>query len=182
MRFGELPLPGAFLIEPERHEDERGFFGRAFCQEEFAARGLDVRVAQCNIAYNRQRHTLRGLHYQADPHGEAKLVRVTRGRVFAVAVDLRPDSPAFARWHALELDAESRGMLFMPEGVANGYLTLCDDVELFYQMSVPYRPEAAGGVRWDDPALGIRWPVADPQVSERDLSFPDFDPGAFGSR
>ncbi len=172
MRFLETPLAGAFVIEPERRADDRGFFARSWCREEFAARGLDPALAQCNISYNRRRGTLRGLHYQAAPHGEAKLVRCTRGAVFDVIVDLRPGSPTRGRWHAIELGAENRRMVYAPDGFAHGFQALADDTELFYQMSVPYEPASARGIRFDDPTLAIAWPIADPLVSERDRALP----------
>lgn len=175
MQFSPTDLPGVFLIGLERHEDERGFFARSFCADEFNAHGLDPRVAQCSVSRNRQKGTLRGLHYQAAPHEEAKLVRCTLGGIYDVAVDLRPDSPAFRRWAAFELSAENGLGLYVPAGVAHGFQTLADDSEVFYQISVPYRPELARGVRFDDPAFGIRWPIAEPIVNARDRTYPDFD-------
>lgn len=173
MKFVELALGGAFLIEPERHEDERGFFARTFCADEFAARQLNPVVAQCSVSYNRRRGTLRGLHYQAAPHGEDKLVRCTAGAVFDVIVDLRPGSPTFKRWLGVELGAADRQMLYIPAGFAHGFQTLADDTELLYQMSTPYVPAAARGIRWDDPDLGIAWPpVAKRVISPRDLALP----------
>jgi dTDP-4-dehydrorhamnose 3,5-epimerase len=173
MKFTELALGGAFLIEPERHEDERGFFARTFCATEFAARALNPAVAHCSVSYNRRRGTLRGLHYQAAPHAEDKLVRCTAGAVFDVIVDLRPGSATFRRWVGLELSAAQRRMLYVPAGLAHGFQTLADDTELFYQISTPYVPEAARGVRWDDPELAIPWPpVASRVISPRDLALP----------
>lgn len=175
MRFKETELSGAWLIEPERVEDERGFFERSWCAEEFAAHGLDCQFVQCNASYNRSKETLRGMHYQAEPHAEAKLVRVTRGAVYDVAVDLRPNSPTFKRWIAVELSLENRKLLFLPQGLAHGFQTLVDDTEVFYQMSAPYHPESARGVRWNDSAFAITWPAAERRIiSERDRSFPDF--------
>jgi dTDP-4-dehydrorhamnose 3,5-epimerase len=175
MRFKETELSGAWLIEPERIEDARGFFERSWCAEEFAAHGLDRRFVQCNTSYNRSKGTLRGMHYQAEPHAEAKLVRVTRGAVYDVAVDLRPNSPTFKRWIAVELSLENRKLLFLPQGLAHGFQTLVDDTEIFYQMSAPYHPESARGVRWNDSAFAITWPAAERRIiSERDRSFPDF--------
>ena len=173
MTFTELPLGGAFLIEPDRLEDERGFFARTFCVEEFAARGLNTTVAQCNVSYNRRRGTLRGLHYQAPPHEEAKLVRCTAGAAFHVVVDIRPGSPTFRRWHAVELSARNRNMLYIPEGFAHGFQTLDDHTELAYLMSKAYVPQAARGIRWDDPDLAIQWPsAAGLVISPRDLALP----------
>jgi dTDP-4-dehydrorhamnose 3,5-epimerase len=170
--FSPTPLAGAWLIEPERLEDDRGFFARSFCREEFAARGLNPEIAQSNISWNRRRGTLRGLHYQAAPHAEVKLVRCTRGAVWDVIVDLRPDSPSYRRWHGVELSAERRCALYVPEGFAQGFQTLVDDTEVLYLMSQLYRPEAARGLRWDDPALGIAWPIADPLLSDHDRGLP----------
>ena len=174
MIFTETTLAGAFVVELERREDDRGFFARAWCAREFAAHGLETQMAQCNLSYNKRRGTLRGLHYQAPPHEEAKLVRCIRGGVYAVAVDLRAASPTFARHVALELTADNRLALHVPGGCAFGFQTLVDDTEVFYQMSEYYSPEHGRGVRWDDPAFGIRWPVAEPIMLERDRSYPDF--------
>jgi len=173
--FTPLELPGAWLVELERHEDERGYFARTFCREEFESAGLDPRVAQCSVSFNRERGTLRGMHWQAAPHGENKLVRCVRGRLYDVLIDLRPDSPYFRKWRAAELSAELGNALYVPEGVAHGFLTLEDEVEVFYQMSVPYEAAAARGVRWDDPAFGVEWPEAPTLISERDASYPDFE-------
>lgn len=173
MVFTELALPGAYVIEPERHQDERGFLARSFCADEFRARGLEIRIVQCSISYNRRRSTLRGLHYQAPPDAETKLVRCTAGAVFDVIVDLRPDSPTFKRWVAVELTADNRRSLYVPTGVAHGFQTLVDDSELFYQISHPYVPEAFRGVRWNDPELDVAWPPAETRViSPRDLALP----------
>ncbi|MCA1684726.1 MAG: dTDP-4-dehydrorhamnose 3,5-epimerase [Planctomycetia bacterium] len=175
MIFLELDLAGAFLVEPERLEDGRGFFARTWCRREFEARGLDPRLAQCSVSFNARRGTLRGMHYQAAPHAEAKLVRCTRGAVFDVVLDLRPGSPTFARWASSELTADDHRMLYVPAGFAHGFQTLADRTEVFYQMSEPFEPSSARGVRWDDPAFGIAWPpAADRVISERDRGFPDF--------
>jgi dTDP-4-dehydrorhamnose 3,5-epimerase len=178
MKFREMPLPGVWLIESDRLSDERGWFLRMFDREEFRARGLDPEVVQCNASYNARRDTLRGMHYQADPHGESKLVRCVRGAVFDVVVDLRLSSPTLGRWHGVELNAENGYALYIPAGLAHGYQTLTGDCELIYQMGHRYVPEAARGVRFDDPAFGIEWPVPDGEriVSERDASYPDFAP------
>lgn len=173
MIFTELALKGAFLVEPERQEDERGFFARTFCVEEFAARGLNTTIAQCSVAFNRRRGTLRGLHYQAAPHEEAKLVRCTAGAAFDVIVDMRPGSPTFKHWLGAELSSHNRTMIYLPEGFAHGFQTLADDTEVFYQISTQYVAEAARGIRWDDPELGIRWPAITARViSSRDLLLP----------
>jgi dTDP-4-dehydrorhamnose 3,5-epimerase len=177
--FVETPVAGALVVEPQPIEDERGFFARTFSAEEFAERGLDVRVDQCSVSFNARAGTLRGMHYQAAPHGETKLVRCTRGAIFDVAVDLRPDSPTYLRWAGLELTAENGRALYVPEGCAHGFQTLTDGAEVLYQISTPYVPDAARGVRWDDPAFGIEWPEAPPggrTMSARDAEYPDFDP------
>jgi dTDP-4-dehydrorhamnose 3,5-epimerase len=177
VRFHETKIAGALLIEPERRPDERGFFARTWCRDEFAARGLTTAWVQCNVSFNERRGTLRGLHYQADPFPEIKLVRCTMGAAYDVIVDLRPGSPSFGQWVGVELTAANRLSLYIPGGVAHGFQTLADDTELFYQMSEFYRPELARGVRWDDPRLGIAWPDC-PQriISARDRNLPDFVP------
>jgi dTDP-4-dehydrorhamnose 3,5-epimerase len=167
-------LPGVMLVEMEPVDDERGFFARSFCGREFAAAGLDPAVVQCNVSWNRRRGTLRGMHFQAAPHEEAKLVRCVRGAIHDVALDLRPASPAFCRWHAVELTADNRLALFIPGGVAHGFQTLADDSEVLYQMSACYEPSASRGIRWNDPAFGIEWPLADAVISARDRAYPDF--------
>ena len=172
MKFLPTPLAGAFVVELVRMEDERGFFARSFCQDEFRALGLNPSITQCNISWNRRAGTLRGLHYQERPHEEAKLVRCTRGAVWDVVVDLRDGSPTRLRWHAVELSARNRLALYVPEGFAHGFQTLQDDTEVLYQISESYRPDLARGVRWDDPTLGITWPVSDPVISERDRTYP----------
>ena len=176
MIFTELPLKGAFLVDLERHEDERGFFARSWCAQEFAALGLDARLAQCNLSHNPKRKTLRGLHYQVAPHPEAKLVTCVRGRIWDVVVDLRPGSPTFRAWHAVELDGVGLRALFIPKEFAHGFQTLADDSLVLYQISEFYHPESARGLRWDDPALAIAWPEAEGRViSERDRSYPLLD-------
>jgi len=179
MRFIQTPLAGAWLIEPDPLEDERGWFARTFDAEEFAARGLDSVIAQCNASFNARCGTLRGMHFQAEPHGESKLVRCVRGAIFDVAVDLRRGSPSLARWHGVQLSAENARAFYMPAGLAHGFQTLTDDCEVLYQMGHRYVPDAARGVRWDDPAFGIQWPPPPPggrTISERDLAFPDHAP------
>jgi dTDP-4-dehydrorhamnose 3,5-epimerase len=174
MIFIETKLTGAYIIEPERIEDERGFFARTWCRHEFAERGLSVELAQCNVSYNPRVGTLRGMHYQAAPDAEVKLVRCTMGAIYDVIVDMRPDSPTFRQWSAAELTAENRRMLYIPHGFAHGFQTLVDGSEVFYQISAFYAPASARGVRWDDPALAIDWPPAERRViSERDRSYPD---------
>jgi dTDP-4-dehydrorhamnose 3,5-epimerase len=176
MRFTQTSIAGAWLIEPEAQTDERGFFARIFDIDEFGTHGLDPAIVQCSLSYNAKRHTLRGMHYQAAPHGEPKLVRCIRGAIFDVGVDLRTESPAYCDWYGVELSAENRLALYLPAGVAHGFQTLVDDSEVLYQMSVGYVPEAARGVRWDDPAFGVMWPPVQGErvISERDRAFPDF--------
>ncbi len=174
MIFRQTQLPGAWLVEPERHSDERGFFARTWCRREFAAHGLASDLEQCSVSYNVRRGTFRGLHFQRPPHAEHKLVRCTRGALYDVLVDMRADSPQFGRWQAFELSAENRNLLFIPPGVAHGFLTLADDCEVFYQMSTGYEPAAAAGVRYDDPALGITLPEPVRVIAARDRQFPDF--------
>jgi dTDP-4-dehydrorhamnose 3,5-epimerase len=174
MRFIPTALEGAFLVDLERHEDERGFFARTFCAREFEAHGLPSTLVQCNVSFNPRRHTLRGMHWQAEPHGEDKLVRVTSGAVLDVIVDLRRNSPGHLRHLAVELDAEGRRALFIPRGMAHGFLTLAERTEVFYQMTAFHEPAAARGARFDDPAFGIRWPFPPALISERDRSYPDY--------
>ena len=176
MIFRETPIRDVCVIEPERYEDERGFFARTWDTKEFAARGLRGRLVQCSLSYSRARGTLRGMHYQEAPHEEAKLVRCTAGAIFDVAVDLRSGSETFCRWLGVELSAENRRALYVPEGCAHGFLTLTDGAEVSYQMSEFHAPEATRGVRFDDPAFGIEWPGQIAVVNERDRTYPDFVP------
>jgi dTDP-4-dehydrorhamnose 3,5-epimerase len=177
MIFRETTIGGVWIIEPECHEDQRGFFARTWDTDEFAKLGLSARLVQCSISYNRLRGTLRGMHYQAEPHEETKVVRCTAGSIFDVAVDLRPVSPTFCSWFGAELSAENRLALYVPEGCAHGFLTLTDRSEVAYQISEPHAPDAARGVRWDDPAFGIDWPEDVVVINERDRSYPDFGVG-----
>jgi dTDP-4-dehydrorhamnose 3,5-epimerase len=174
MIFQELSIPGAWLIEPEKQEDNRGFFARAWCQREFAARGLATTFVQGNISFNKKKGTLRGLHYQSPPHGEAKLVCCTQGALYDVVVDLRRYSPARGQWLAVELSAKNYRMLFIPAGLAHGFQTLMDNTEIFYQMTEFYQPDAARGLRWDDPELKIAWPLPRPIISPKDQFYEDF--------
>jgi dTDP-4-dehydrorhamnose 3,5-epimerase len=175
MMFRETKLSGAFVLEVQRLDDDRGFFGRTFCRNEFAGRGLNPDVAQCNISYNRDAGTLRGMHYQSAPHAEDKLIRCTRGKLYDVIVDLRRESPTFKQWVAVELTGENRLMLYVPKGCAHGFLTLEDHTEVCYQMSEFYHPESSRGVRWDDPAFKIQWPSGVRAIlSERDRNWPDY--------
>lgn len=171
MRFVKIPLEGAFIVEMESIEDERGFFARSFCVDEFKQHGLDYNIAQCNVSFNRKAGTLRGMHFQVEPHEEAKLVRCTMGSIFDVIVDLREHSPSRYQWFGKELTSENRLGLFVPAGFAHGFQTLSDNSEVIYQMSDSYHPASARGLRWDDPKLGIRWPLADPIISEKDRGF-----------
>jgi dTDP-4-dehydrorhamnose 3,5-epimerase len=174
MIFIETKLNGSFIIDPERNEDERGFFARTWCQRELAEHDLNSNLAQCSISFNRKKGTLRGMHYQIAPHEEAKLVRCTRGAIYDVIIDLRPGSPTFTQWVAAELSATNHRMMYVPEGFAHGFQTLEDETEVFYQISEFYAPEYARGARWNDPMFGIQWPSADRTISTRDATYPDF--------
>lgn len=175
MIFQESDLPGAWIVGVEPHQDERGFFARTFCADEFQDMGLEGNFRQCSVSFNRFRGTLRGLHFQAAPEAEAKLVRCTRGRIFDAIVDIRLSSGTFGRWFGIELSAEERNALFIPEGFAHGFMTLEDDVEVFYQISRSFVAEAARGVRWNDPRIGISWPMEPSVLSERDAALPVLD-------
>jgi dTDP-4-dehydrorhamnose 3,5-epimerase len=170
------PLAGAYVVELEPLRDERGFFARTYDAAVFEQAGLDARVVQCNTSFNERPGTLRGLHYQAEPHGEGKLVRCTRGAVWDVAVDLRPASTTYCRWFGVELRADGAASYFIHAGLAHGFITLEPGSEVHYQMTYAYVPEAGRGVRWDDPAFGIEWPAAPATLSERDAAYPDFSP------
>jgi dTDP-4-dehydrorhamnose 3,5-epimerase len=175
MIFHETKLRGAYEIHLEPITDERGFFARSWCKKEFAHHGLNSNLTQCNISVTSRKGTLRGMHFQAAPFAETKLVRCTRGRIYDVVLDLRPHSPTFRDWMAVVLTAEKRNMVYVPQGCAHGFLTLDDDIEVFYQMSEFYNAEAARGVRWDDPAFQIAWPERVELISERDRAYPDFE-------
>lgn len=177
MIFHATKLSGVYVIEPERHADERGFFARTWCQREFADHGLNPHLAQCSLSYNRQRGTLRGLHYQAPPHAEAKLVRATRGAIYDVVVDLRPDSPTQGQWLGVELTSQSGRSLYIPDSCAHGFQTLTDECEVCYQISEFHHPESALGVRWNDPQLAIDWPLPVTVISDRDAHLPLLVPG-----
>jgi dTDP-4-dehydrorhamnose 3,5-epimerase len=177
MIFTETKLKGAYVIETEPLEDDRGFFARTFCREEFHKYGLNPNVAQCNLSYNRTKGTLRGMHYQIAPREEAKLVSCVSGAIYDVIVDIRANSPTYGEWIALELTARGRRrMLYIPKGLAHGFQTLEDHSEVFYQMSESYVPEYARGIRWNDPTLQIQWPQNHPILSSRDMTYPDFKP------
>ncbi|MGH8900400.1 MAG: dTDP-4-dehydrorhamnose 3,5-epimerase [Egibacteraceae bacterium] len=175
MRFVETKVTGAFVIELEPIVDERGFFARTWCQREAEGHGLNPSVAQCNVSFSLRKGTLRGMHYQAVPHEEAKLIRCTRGAIYDVIIDLRPWSPSYGAHAAAELTEDNGRMLYVPEGCAHGFLTMTDRTEVCYQMSEFYVAEAARGVRWDDPAFGIEWPGKVEVVNERDRTYPDTD-------
>jgi dTDP-4-dehydrorhamnose 3,5-epimerase len=174
MIFQEGKVAGAFQIRLDPRVDERGFFARSFCQREFDQHGLNPNLVQCNLSYNPRKHTMRGMHYQAEPFAEAKVVRCIAGSIFDVLIDLRPESPTFREWMGVTLTAANRYMLYIPEGCAHGFLTLEDQTEVLYQMSEFYQAESARGVRWDDPAFGVRWPAMPELMSERDRTYPDF--------
>jgi len=175
MLFKETRLKGAFIIEPKKFEDERGFLAPSWSAQEFAAHGLDARLVECNISQNHAKGTLRGMHYQLPPFAQPKLVRCTRGAIYDVAVDLRPDSPTFKQWAAVELSQNNHLMFYIPTGFAHGYQTLTDDAEVFYQMSEVYAPDCARGVRWNDPAFQIEWPAEPTIMNQRDREYADFN-------
>ena len=174
MRFAPTPLPGAFLIGLEERRDDRGFFARSFCAREFAEHGLDPRLVQISVSFNHRRGTVRGMHYQAEPFAETKIVRCLRGAMFDVAVDLRPESPTFRRWAGFELTPDNGRALYIPHGCAHGFQTLADDTEVQYFISREYSPDHGRGVRWDDPAFAIDWPEPMTVINERDRTYPDF--------
>lgn len=171
----ETKLKGAFVIEPERFDDERGFFARSFSEKEFESHGINTRMAECNISFSKKRHTIRGMHFQLAPFAQAKLVRCTMGAIYDVIIDLRPESPTFKQWIGEELTADNRRLLYVPAGFAHGFQTLADDTEVFYQVSNFYAPGNEGGVRWNDPSFGIEWRgTEDIVINARDQSYPDF--------
>jgi dTDP-4-dehydrorhamnose 3,5-epimerase len=172
MQFTPSRMSGAWVIDIEPIHDQRGFFAMTWLPEELRKHGIDPAVAQCNLAFNHKRGTLRGLHFQTAPHAQAKIVRATRGALLDVIVDLRPDSPTWRQWELFELTADNRRMLYIPAGLAHGYLTLTDDAEMFYQASSPWAPQSEAGVRWNDPAFGIKWPFEPAVISERDRTWP----------
>jgi len=175
MIFKETPLKGVFILEFDKLEDKRGYFARTWCKNEFKKHGLNPDLVQCNISFNNIKGTLRGMHYQADPHAEAKLVQCTRGSVYDVVIDLRPDSKTHKQWYAAELSGENHRMLYIPENFAHGFITLEDNTEVFYQMSEFYYPECARGVRWNDPAFSIQWPMNVKVISDRDNGYNDYN-------
>jgi dTDP-4-dehydrorhamnose 3,5-epimerase len=171
MLFTEIKLPGAYIIEIEKKKDDRGFFARNFCQQEFKNTGIDFNIVQSNVSYNKTKGILRGMHYQAAPHEEAKIVTCVKGAIYDVIIDLRTNSSAYCKWFAIELNAQNYVSLYIPKGLAHGFQTLEDDTVIFYQMSEFYYPECARGIRWDDPAFKIKWPLTNPIISEKDNSY-----------
>jgi len=174
MKFVSTPLAGAYVIELEPAFDERGFFARTWCRDEFATHGLNPSLSQCSLSWNKRKGTLRGMHFQDAPYQEAKLVRCSSGSIYDVILDLRPESATFKQWFAVELGAVNHKMLYVPEGFAHGFQALEDNSAVFYQISEAYRPEYARGVRWNDPKFQIRWPIPQPILSPRDAAFPDY--------
>jgi len=174
MKFTETPIRGAMIIELEKHEDHRGFFSRAFCKKEFEEHGLDHEIAQCNFSKSRKKGTLRGMHYQEAPHSEVKMVRCMSGSIYDVIVDTRKDSPSYMKWFGVELTEENYKMLYIPKGLAHGFQTLKEDSVIFYMVTEFYNKEAEGGVRWDDPAFNISWPLEVTEISDKDKSYPDY--------
>ena len=174
MIFKPTDLPGAFLIEPDRRADVRGYFARTYCEKEFADQGLDPHISQCSVSFNHRKGTLRGMHYQCAPFEEVKVVRCNRGSIYDVIIDLRRDSLAYKKWFAARLDEENGKMLYIPKGFAHGFQTLVDNTEVFYQMSQVFSADHARGVRWDDPAFSIVWPEAERIILDRDRNYPDF--------
>jgi len=182
MKIIPTPLAGAWVLEPEKMQDERGFFARAFCVKEMGEAGLETGVVQANVSFNHRKGTLRGLHFQKSPFEETKIVRCTRGAIFDVMVDLRPDSPTLGEWFGAELTEDNHRLLYIPKRFAHGFQTLRDDAEIMYMVTQFYTPSHASGLPWDDPAFGIRWPVTDPILSPRDAVYPDFDAAMWRQR
>lgn len=181
MKFHETPLLGAYLIELEKRGDDRGFFARFFCKQEFAAAGLETDFVQVNNSLSARKGTLRGLHYQLPPAGEVKLVRAVKGALFDVIVDLRGGSPTFGKWFGAELNSDNRTMMYVPRGFAHAFITLTDDVEALYMVSAYYSPENERGLRYDDPALDIQWPLLPVEISDKDTKWPDLNPEFHGT-
>jgi len=175
MIFTETKIKGAFLIEPELITDERGFFARSFCKEEFQKHGLEIDIVQCNLSYNKKKGTLRGMHYQVPPFEEVKIVSCTKGSIYDVVVDLRRGSATYRNWHAVEISADSYHMLYIPKGCAHGFQTLEDNCIVYYQMGEYYHPEYPRGIRWNDPAIGIVWPIPAGIISVKDQNYVDFE-------
>jgi dTDP-4-dehydrorhamnose 3,5-epimerase len=175
MLFTELKLPGAFIIDVERLEDDRGFFGRIWCKQEFKEHGLNTSLVQANVSYNRFNGTLRGMHFQKKPFQETKLVRCTKGAIYDVIVDIRPQSRTFKQWIGVELNEVNRRMLYVPEGFAHGYLTLQDETEVYYMITEYYAKTSEGGILWNEPEISIEWPQKPKIISDKDLDHPPFD-------
>ena len=175
MKFTQTKIEGVYIVEIEPKEDERGFFARTWCIDAFKEHNIDHELSQCSVSSNKKKGTLRGMHYQAEPHAESKLVRATKGSVYDVALDLRPSSKTFKQWISVELSAKNHKALFIPKGCAHGFQSLTDETEVLYMISNPYVPGFGRGVRWNDPAFGIRWPIAEPILADRDRDFPDFE-------
>jgi dTDP-4-dehydrorhamnose 3,5-epimerase len=176
MKFTRMRLDGAYIIDTELHEDERGSFARTYCRNEFAREGLPTEFVQCNVSFTRRRATLRGMHYQDDPFPEGKLVRCSRGTIYDVIIDLRTNSPTYCQWAGIELSDVNARAIYIPPGFAHGFQTITDDAQVLYQMTQAYHPDLARGVRWNDPTFGITWPLQDPFISPRDAAFPNFLP------
>lgn len=174
MIFQSTKIPGVYVIEQERHEDHRGYFARTWCRQEFAAQGLETQFVQCSVSHNKRQGTLRGMHYQSEPHSERKLVQVTRGAIFDVIIDLRIDSPTHKAWFGLELNSENGTMLYIPDGCAHGFLTLSDCADVQYQISEFFRPKSASGVRWNDSAFSVDWPFDPAIIADRDNHYDDY--------
>ena len=174
MIFKPTDLPGAYVIEPDRRSDVRGHFARTYCEKEYADHGLEPHISQCSVSFNLHKGTLRGMHYQAAPFDEVKVVRCDRGSIYDVIIDLRPNSPAFKKWFGVQLDEENGTILYIPKGFAHGFQTLADNTEVFYQMSQVFSAQHARGVRWNDPAFSIAWPDAERIILDRDRNYPDF--------
>jgi dTDP-4-dehydrorhamnose 3,5-epimerase len=181
MKFEPLPLPGAHLIHLEKRGDDRGFFARVFCENEFSQKGLMSRFVQINNSLSAKKGTLRGMHYQLPPAAEVKVVRCVRGALYDVILDLRPQSPTFGQYYGAELSAENRTMMYAPEGFAHGFITLEPDTEAIYLASATYVPDTERGVRFDDPKFNIRWPIAPTEISDKDRKWPDYDPAYHGA-
>jgi dTDP-4-dehydrorhamnose 3,5-epimerase len=182
MRFQETSVQGVLLITPDHFDDERGFFQRTWACDEFEAHGLETRMVQRNVSYNRARHTLRGMHFQREPFGEVKLVSCAVGAIYDVAMDMRPESPTFGQWFGAELGRDNGALLYVPRGCAHGYLSLVPDTTVEYLISEFYHPEVAGGIRWDDPFFNVVWPAEPSVMHARDASWPDFEPAMAASR
>ncbi len=175
MKFTETPIKGAMIIELEKYEDHRGYFARGFCKKEFEQQGLDPHIVQCNFSKSRKKGTLRGMHYQAAPHSEVKMVRCMNGSIYDVIVDLRKDSPSYKRWFGLKLTDENYNMLYIPKGLAHGFQTLVEDSVIFYMVTQYYNQQAESGVRWNDPSFNIDWPLDVSEISEKDQAYPDYN-------